>query len=57
MLISQILLSKQLGALRSGGKKKTAPMKVLFQPADGNPSLIAPLNAFGAVKEEQSIMN
>lgn len=32
-------------------------MKVLFQPADGNPSLIPPLNAFGVVKEEQSIMN
>lgn len=25
-------------------------MKVLFQPADGNPFLITPLNAFGAVK-------
>lgn len=32
-------------------------MKVLFQPADSNPSLIAPLNASGVVKEEQSIMN
>lgn len=56
MLIPQILLSKQLRALRSWswswregveGWVVGAAIKVLFQPADGNPSLTAPFERFG----------
>lgn len=35
---------------RSTEGRQTAPIKVSFQPAGGNPFLVSPLNAFGAVK-------